>query len=197
MQNGISCRRCVRRSVLQRAGSSSAAGWSPAATLTATTNGTFDPRHFKRIDANIPASSELWLRPGDLLFQRGNTREYVGIAAYYTGQPGTFLYPDLMMKVRVSDQVNLRYVHLSAVAPHARAYLSTHASGAQATMPKINQGMLVQLPIPLPPLAEQHRIVAKVDELMGLCDELESRLHSTTTTRRQILEATLSEAIAS
>jgi hypothetical protein len=33
-------------------------------------------------------------------------------------------------------------------------------------MPKINQTTLVSLPIPLPPIAEQHRIVAKVDALM-------------------------------
>ncbi len=50
---------------------------------------------------------------------------------------------------------------------------------------------------PLPPLAEQHRIVAKVDELMALCDELEARFTTIATARRQLLEATLSEAIAS
>ncbi len=51
-------------------------------------------------------------------------------------------------------------------------------------------------PFPLPPIGEQQRIVAKVDELMALCDELESRQKATATTRRQLLEATLSEAIA-
>lgn len=51
--------------------------------------------------------------------------------------------------------------------------------------------------IPLPPLAEQHRIVAKVDELMVLCDELEAQITTTVTTRRQLLEATLHEALGS
>jgi type I restriction enzyme S subunit len=78
-----------------------------AVTLTATTKG-FDPSHFKRVEATVPDDSEYWLRPDDLLFQRGNTRAYVGMAAPYIGEPGIFLYPDLMMRVRMSSHVDLR-----------------------------------------------------------------------------------------
>ncbi|MDH5666826.1 MAG: restriction endonuclease subunit S [Nitrospira sp.] len=167
-----------------------------AITLTATTSGQFDPQHFKRVEANIPPNSEFWLRSGDLLFQRGNTREYVGIAAYYMGEPRQFLYPDLMMKVRLSQTVSLRYVHLWSLSPPARGYFSARATGAQATMPKINQGILLQLPIPLPPLAEQHRIVAKVDELMALLDKLEAQIATTHADSRRFLEAVLHGALA-
>jgi len=166
-----------------------------AITLTATTKGIFDSNYFKRVDATIPPGSEFWLRSGDLLFQRGNTREYVGMAAYYTGEPGVFLYPDLMIKVRLSENVSLRYVHLCAVAPHARSYFSSHASGAQATMPKINQDILSNLPIPLPPLAEQNRIVGKVDELMALCHQLEAQLTSARTDTSRLLDAILHNAL--
>ena len=49
--------------------------------------------------------------------------------------------------------------------------------------------------IALPPLAEQHRIVAKVDELMALCDRLEASLTSSGATRRRLLDALLAEAL--
>jgi type I restriction enzyme, S subunit len=50
--------------------------------------------------------------------------------------------------------------------------------------------------IPIPPLAEQHRIVAKVDELMALCDRLEASLATGGDTRRRLLGALLAEALA-
>ena len=43
----------------------------------------------------------------------------------------------------------------------------------------------------LPPLAEQHRIVAKVDELMALCDQLEARLTTAQDLNQQLTQAIL------
>ena len=47
--------------------------------------------------------------------------------------------------------------------------------GRSNGVPHISTKQVAALPIQLPPLAEQHRIVAKVDELMALCDRLEAR----------------------
>lgn len=54
---------------------------------------------------------------------------------------------------------------------------------------------LKAIPLPLPPLAEQHRIVAKVDELMALCDQLETQLADTANDSRRLLEAVLHDAL--
>lgn len=50
-------------------------------------------------------------------------------------------------------------------------------------------------PFPLAPLPEQHRIVAKVDELMALCDELESELEAKSTYFLRLVGATLKTAL--
>ena len=55
---------------------------------------------------------------------------------------------------------------------------------------------MIKIVIPLPPLAEQHRIVAKVDQLMALCDQLEAQLTTTQSDSRRLLEAVLRDALA-
>jgi type I restriction enzyme S subunit len=60
----------------------------------------------------------------------------------------------------------------------------------------LSVGKIRRIPFPLPPLAEQHRIVAKVDELMALCDRLEASLTTTAATRRRLLDALLADALA-
>ena len=67
---------------------------------------------------------------------------------------------------------------------------------AGTAVPALQQGVLERIPVGLPPLAEQHRIVAKVDELMALCDRLEVSLTTSDQTRTRLLEATLTEALS-
>jgi type I restriction enzyme S subunit len=57
--------------------------------------------------------------------------------------------------------------------------------------PAISDTEFWQCPIPLPPLAEQMRIVAKVDELMALCDQLEAQQQERETKHTALAQATL------
>jgi type I restriction enzyme S subunit len=50
--------------------------------------------------------------------------------------------------------------------------------------------------VPLPPLAEQQRIVAKVDQLMALCDELESKLKRSVAVGEKLMEAAVHKALS-
>ena len=87
-----------------------------------------------------------------------------------------------------------RWLLLCLMAPvGARAELVERAYGAGK--PGLNLDNIRFLGIPLPPLAEQQRIVAKVDELMALCDRLEAQLTTTQIESRRLLIATLSLAI--
>jgi type I restriction enzyme, S subunit len=63
-------------------------------------------------------------------------------------------------------------------------------------MTNLNHGILKSMPARLPPLAEQHRIVAKVNELMTLCDTLKARLKDAQTTQVQLAEAIVEQAVA-
>ena len=60
-------------------------------------------------------------------------------------------------------------------------------------MKNVGRTVMCNLPIPLPPLAEQRRIVAKVDELLALVDELETQLAASRTVAQNLLAALVRE----
>ena len=68
-------------------------------------------------------------------------------------------------------------------------------NGTGVTAKGIKASKLKQLPIAIPPLAEQRRIVAKVDELMALVDALETQLATARTTATALLAAALAEMV--
>ena len=81
-----------------------------------------------------------------------------------------------MMRGRVRETHVAEYVHLALLAPSIRNNLRTQATGTSETMVKLSQRTTLQLSIPVPSRSKQEQIARKVSELMGLCDELETRL---------------------
>ena len=67
----------------------------------------------------------------------------------------------------------------------------------QMAQPKLALKRIAGIRVPLPPLTEQHRIIAKVDELMAMCDRLEASLATDDETRGRLVEAMLREALES
>lgn len=65
----------------------------------------------------------------------------------------------------------------------------------QLAQPKLALHRIASSCIALPPLAEQHRIVAKVDELMAICDNLKARLQEAQTTQIQLADAIVEQAV--
>ena len=158
--------------------------------LSATTSGYFKPGYFEYVDESIEVDSPLWLEDGDILIQRGNSIEYVGIAAIYDGPDKEYIYPDLMMRLKPSENISTKFLHQALITKATRDYYRSNASGTSGSMPKINQGVVLNTLIPVPPRKEQQRIVATVERLMDACDTLETQL-----SRQQALGAELLDAV--
>jgi Restriction endonuclease S subunits len=65
---------------------------------------------------------------------------------------------------------------------------------SSTTIAILNKGKWEDIVIPIPPIAEQKRIVAKVDQLIHLCDELETRLNQSKKDSEMLMQAVLQEA---
>ena len=86
-----------------------------------------------------------------------------------------------------------RYVWIVLRSPFMVARVEEDMRGQ--AYPAINDADFSILPFPLPPLAEQRRIVVKIDELMRLCDRLKAGFATCEDTRSHLLDALLYEAL--
>lgn len=150
------------------------------------------PEH--RVAVSEPMAIQLSsyrLQAGDIVMAR---RGEVGRAALVRDDQAGWLCGTGSFFLRFSEEVNRRYFLLLLRSSGMRSYLAGKAVGT--TMVNLNHGILKAAVLLIPPLKEQSRIVAKVDELMTLCDQLESALNFADTTRRRLLDALLHEALA-
>lgn len=161
-------------------------GWSPKSDpgaqgaltlkLTATTSGRLrlDAAAVKRIHDVPDPNSGYWLRSGDLLVQRANALDHVGAAAIFDGPDRTYIYPDLMMRLRFADPILTRLVWYRLNSPTTRQYFRERATGTAGNMPKISGKIVRDAQIALPPENERPSLVESLDAAFAHADSLEA-----------------------
>ena len=100
----------------------------------------------------------------------------------------------LVRLIELSDGPSAKYLLHYFNSPSAIDFML--GSRVTTAQPNMSLTDAREFSVSLPPLAEQHRIVAKVDELMALCDRLEANLNAAAANRHRLLDALLAEALA-
>lgn len=142
---------------------------------------------------------ERFLCKGDLLWNSTGTGT-VGRVAIYPGEEGVKAVADSHVTVVRLANCSPRYLWCVIASPWVQSRIEpSHpdslVSGTTQQV-ELNNSTARALPIPLPPLEEQSRIVAKVDELMALCDKLEVQQQACHKLQNKLRQSTL-QAIAS
>jgi type I restriction enzyme S subunit len=167
---------------------SSDSGWSPQCEsiprngtewgvlkVSAVSWDTFDPEENKALPVGMAPRPECEVRDGDFLLSRANTEELVARSVVVTSTPPHLMMSDKIVRFVFPEEVEKQFINLANSTTFARAHYAKHASGTSSSMKNVGRGTMCNLPIPFPPLAEQRRIVAKVEELMALVDTLEAQ----------------------
>jgi type I restriction enzyme S subunit len=156
----------------------------------------FQPDANKQVLPGTQPKPQAVVKKGDFLISRANTAELVARAVIVDCDPVNLMMSDKIVRLQLVELSEPRYILIvNNHATFARSYYASHATGVSPSMKNVSRDVILGLPLPLPPLAEQHRILAKVDELMALCDQLEQQLSQAEQSRRRLLEAVLLEAM--
>lgn len=155
----------------------------------------FDQSQHKELPEKLRPRPQFEAKVGDILVTRAGPKNRVGIVCVVAEVGPRLMISDKLIRIRVNSAASPEFVALALNAGFSRDCVEAAKSGMAVMQMNISQDKLKAVPIPLPPLAEQHRIVARVDELMALCDQLEASLAAADTANARLLDAILHEAL--
>jgi type I restriction enzyme S subunit len=187
----------------------SGSGWSPSCEarpraegewgvlkVSAVSWGSFRPDENKALPASLAPRPEFEVRAGDFLISRANTSDLVARSVVVEAAPPRLMLSDKIVRLRFSKDCEPRFAQLANSSTAARRYYAEVAGGTSSSMKNVTRAQILSLPIQLPGLADQHRIVAQVTELLALCDKLKTRIAAARAKHAQLAEALVAQAVA-
>lgn len=157
---------------------------------------TFDLKEIERFEVS-PDEIDRWrLRCGDLLIVEGNGSEHeIGRCAVWTGAIDPCVYQNHLIRVRCLHPSLVGFMQLFLNSPDGKAEMKRLAITTSGLF-NLSVGKIRHYAVPVPPIAEQARIVARVTELRRLCADLRQRLAASQTTQSHLAEALVDMAVA-
>ncbi|MBD9357678.1 restriction endonuclease subunit S [Methylomonas albis] len=135
------------------------------------------------------------LLKGDLLVTEGGDWDKVGRTAIWNSEIESCLHQNHIFRMRrLTKDLSSSWIEMY-MNSIAKAYFQA-ASKQTTNLASINMTQLKSCVIAVPSLREQHRIVAKVDELTALCDQLKSRLTAAYQLQQKLADGVVEQAIA-
>ncbi|WP_423813125.1 restriction endonuclease subunit S [Psychrobacter sp. 219-2-C] len=188
---------------------SSEAGWSPKCDPTpkegdnwgvlkvsAVTWGKYQPDENKALPNYLEPKPQYEVKANDFLISRANTADLVARSVVVPkNTPEKLMMSDKIIRFSFTKDVFSYYINLVNNSSYSREYYAEVAGGTSSSMKNVSRSQVRALKIALPPLAEQHRIVAKVDELMAICDQLKVKLQQSQETQVQLTDALIDRAL--
>lgn len=143
--------------------------------VSAVTWGTYNEDEAKTVRDHSLINPDYFIQQGDLLISRANTIELVGATVIADRVTRRTMLSDKILRLDMPRAFR-QYVLCVLRSKLGRQQIESLATGNQESMRNIGQDRIRLIAVPLPPLAEQHRIVAEVDRRLSVLDKLAATL---------------------
>ncbi|MEO5332957.1 MAG: restriction endonuclease subunit S [Magnetococcus sp. YQC-5] len=141
-------------------------------------NGRLDVSDLKHIDLPENEAERYVLQHGDILINRTNSLELVGKSAVFYGLEGQWVYASYLVRLRIDRSKAIpEYVNAVINSRIGRNYVYRTARRAIG-MVNINAQEIQRMPLPLPSLQEQEKLVQQMAEVEPIVDELKRSFSS-------------------
>ncbi|WP_319784187.1 restriction endonuclease subunit S [Oceanisphaera sp. IT1-181] len=139
----------------------------------------------------------LYLESRDLLYNRTNSVELVGKTGIFTGNNDDYSFASYLIRIRtLKNSVLPEFININMASPDFRKNQIMPHIKQQCGQANVNGTIMKNMLIALAPESEQHRIVAKVDELFEICDKLKDKLQQSQQTQVHLTDALVDSALA-